>query len=46
MAAAEEFDAVIVGAGFAGIYTLKTLRDDVHLKCLCIDQAGGVGGTW
>ncbi|KAK4507941.1 hypothetical protein PRZ48_001676 [Zasmidium cellare] len=47
MAAGEEhYDALIVGAGFAGIYSLKTLRDDLGLKCLCIDQAGDVGGTW
>lgn len=42
----EQYDAIIVGAGFSGIYVLKALRDDVGLKCLCIDQAGDVGGTW
>ncbi|SMQ50122.1 unnamed protein product [Zymoseptoria tritici ST99CH_3D7] len=42
----ESFDAVIVGAGFGGIYQLKRLRDDLKLKCLVIDQAGGPGGTW
>lgn len=41
-----DFDAVIVGAGFAGIYTLHKLRDDLDLKCLCVDAAGDVGGTW
>lgn len=41
----EAFDAIIVGAGFAGIYQLKALRD-VGLECLVIDQAGDVGGTW
>ena len=41
-----EFDAIIVGAGFAGIYQLKTLRDDLGLKCLVIDVASYVGGTW
>ena len=43
--AGETFDAVVVGAGFAGIYQLKRLRD-LGLKCLVIDQAGDVGGTW
>jgi cation diffusion facilitator CzcD-associated flavoprotein CzcO len=42
----ESFDAVIVGAGFGGIYQLKRLRDDLGLSCLVIDQAGNVGGTW
>jgi cation diffusion facilitator CzcD-associated flavoprotein CzcO len=42
----DSFDAVIIGAGFGGIYQLKRLRDDLKLKCLVIDQAGDVGGTW
>nr|OQO27341.1 hypothetical protein B0A51_07595 [Rachicladosporium sp. CCFEE 5018] len=41
----EHYDAVIVGAGFAGIYQLYLLRAQ-GLKCLVIDQAGDVGGTW
>lgn len=45
MAAPEKFDAVIVGAGFGGIYQLYRLRK-LGLSCLVIDQAGGVGGTW
>jgi cation diffusion facilitator CzcD-associated flavoprotein CzcO len=40
----ETYDAVIVGAGFAGIYQLYSLRN-IGLNCLVIDQAGGVGGT-
>lgn len=43
--AEETYDAVIVGAGFGGIYQLYRLRK-LGLKCLVIDQAGGVGGTW
>ena len=42
---AEEFDAVVVGAGFAGIYLLYRLRN-LGLKTLVVDQAGDVGGTW
>ncbi|KIW03253.1 uncharacterized protein PV09_05474 [Verruconis gallopava] len=44
--AEERYDAVIVGAGFAGIYMLHKLRDELNLKCLVIDIAGDVGGTW
>lgn len=43
--AKESFDAIIVGAGFSGIYLLYKLRN-IGLKCLVIDQAGDVGGTW
>jgi cyclohexanone monooxygenase len=41
----EEYDALVVGAGFAGIYLLYRLRN-LGLKTLVIDQAGDVGGTW
>jgi cyclohexanone monooxygenase len=39
-------DAVVVGAGFGGLYALKKLRDDLGLKVLAFDKASGVGGTW
>ena len=39
-------DALVVGAGFGGIYQLKKLRDDLGLQVKCIDTAGDVGGTW
>lgn len=39
------YDALVVGAGFSGIYQLKLLRDQ-GLRVLVIDAAGGVGGTW
>ena len=39
-------DAIVVGAGFAGLYALKKLRDDLGLKVLVFDTASGVGGTW
>lgn len=45
MTSSESFDAIIVGAGFAGIYQLYRLRD-LGLNCRVIDQAGDVGGTW
>lgn len=41
-----ECDAVVIGAGFAGLYALHVLRDRLDLSVLAIDQAGGVGGVW
>jgi len=41
-----DFDAVVVGAGFAGLYALHKLRDQLGLS-VCVYEAGGeVGGTW
>ncbi len=39
------YDAVIVGAGFAGMYMLHKLRG-LGLSARVYDAAGGVGGTW
>lgn len=39
-------DAVIVGAGFAGMYQLHVLRDKLGLDVRVIEAADGVGGTW
>lgn len=41
-----DFDAVIVGAGFAGMYQLHRLRDDFGLSVKVIERADDVGGTW
>ncbi len=38
-------DAVIVGAGFAGLYMLHRLREQ-GLTVKVIEAASGVGGTW
>ncbi len=40
------FDAVIIGAGFAGLYQLHVLRDRLGLSVRVIEAADGVGGTW
>ena len=40
-----QFDAVIVGAGFAGMYMLHKLRQ-LGLKCRVYESGSGVGGTW
>ena len=39
------FDAVVVGAGFAGLYLLHRLRA-MGLSAIAFDAAGDVGGTW
>src|SRR5262245_59809278 len=39
-------DAVIIGAGFSGLYTLHKLRDEMGLNARVIEAGGGVGGTW
>ena len=46
IAAAEEFDALIVGAGFSGLYQLHLLRDRLGLRARVLEAAEGVGGTW
>jgi cyclohexanone monooxygenase len=39
------FDAVVVGAGFAGLYMLHRLRG-LGFKARVYEAGGGVGGTW
>ena len=39
------FDAVVVGAGFAGMYMLFRLRE-MGLTAVVIEAASDVGGTW
>jgi cation diffusion facilitator CzcD-associated flavoprotein CzcO len=41
-----ELDALIIGAGFAGLYALHLLRDRQRLRALVLEAASGVGGTW
>src|SRR5215470_17345639 len=40
-----EFDAVVVGAGFAGMYMLHRLRG-LGLTARVIEAGSDVGGTW
>lgn len=42
----EELDAVVVGAGFSGLYMLKSLRDFLGLSVRVYETGTGVGGTW
>jgi cyclohexanone monooxygenase len=39
-------DAVVIGAGFGGIYMLHKLRNELGLSVKAFEKGGGVGGTW
>jgi cyclohexanone monooxygenase len=41
----EEFDVIVVGAGFAGMYMLHRMRES-GLSVRVIEAGDGVGGTW
>jgi|SRR5580698_322253 acetone monooxygenase len=43
--ATQKLDALVVGAGVAGLYQLYRLREQ-GLKVKAVDAASGVGGTW
>ena len=43
---ATDFDAVIVGAGFSGLYMLHRLRNEMGLTAQIYEEGDGVGGTW
>ena len=42
----EELDAVVIGAGFAGMYMLHRLRDVLGMSARVFERGDGVGGTW
>lgn len=39
-------EALIIGAGFAGLYQLHLLRDRLGLDAIVLEAGTGVGGTW
>src|SRR6516225_4200163 len=41
-----ELDAVVIGAGFAGLYQLFRLRDRLGLTVRVLEAADDIGGTW
>ena len=41
-----DFDVVVVGAGFAGLYALYRFRDELALNVRVYETGDGVGGTW
>jgi cyclohexanone monooxygenase len=42
---ARDFDAIIIGAGFSGLYMLFRLRE-LGLSVRVYEKGDGVGGTW
>src|ERR687894_314683 len=40
-----DFDVIVVGAGFAGLNALHSLRESGY-RVVVLDAAEGVGGTW
>jgi cation diffusion facilitator CzcD-associated flavoprotein CzcO len=40
-----EYDVIIVGSGFGGLYLLHELRKR-NFKCLVVDEAADIGGVW
>jgi cyclohexanone monooxygenase len=44
-AATKSYDAIIVGAGFSGLYMLHRLRG-LGFSARVYERGGGVGGTW
>ncbi len=41
-----DLDALVIGAGFAGLYQLLCLRDRLGLSVQALEAGSGVGGTW
>jgi cation diffusion facilitator CzcD-associated flavoprotein CzcO len=41
-----DFDAVVIGAGFSGLYMLRRLRDELGMSVRVYETGDGVGGTW
>jgi cation diffusion facilitator CzcD-associated flavoprotein CzcO len=41
-----EVDAVVIGAGFAGLYAVHKLRDELGMTVLGFETGDDVGGTW
>ena len=42
----QELDAVVIGAGFSGLFMNHRLRDTLGLKVQVIEAGSDVGGTW
>jgi len=41
-----DHDAIVIGAGFSGLYMLHKLRNEMGLNVRVLEAGGGVGGTW
>ena len=42
----QELDALVIGAGFSGMHTLKSLRDNSGMKVRVYQAGSTVGGAW
>ena len=42
---APQYDAIVIGAGFAGLYQLHCLRE-MGLAATVLEAGSDVGGTW
>ena len=42
---AVRFDAIVIGAGFSGLYALHRLRE-LGIRAVVLEKADNVGGTW
>jgi cation diffusion facilitator CzcD-associated flavoprotein CzcO len=45
VSASSDFDVVVIGAGFSGLYALHRLGA-TGLRTVCFEAGDGVGGTW
>jgi cation diffusion facilitator CzcD-associated flavoprotein CzcO len=43
---ATRLDAIVIGAGFSGLYQLLCLRDRLGLDVKVLEAGGDLGGTW
>jgi len=41
-----DFDAIVIGGGFGGLYSVHKLRNEQGLHVQAYDNASDVGGTW
>ncbi len=41
-----DYDAIVIGAGFGGLYMTHKLRNELGMKVLSFDRNNDVGGTW
>ncbi|MGH9108413.1 MAG: flavin-containing monooxygenase [Acidimicrobiales bacterium] len=41
-----DVDAIVIGSGFAGLYALYKLRNELGLDVRAFENASDVGGTW
>jgi len=45
MPSSERFEAIVIGAGFSGLYALHRLRE-LGIPAVVLEKAENVGGTW